>query len=330
MAHFLIDKGRRNSYFHKGDIRESLPEYFIEEYPNFVQFLEYYYDFLAEQEPYNFDREVHQLTTIRDIQQTPEEYLDLIIYEIGSRLKNDDIFTDGRFAAGFLNELYKVKGSRNSIEAFFRLFFQTDVDIEYPKQEIFRVGEDFIGPESIRVLQDYKRYQTYSILIKVGLGVSQYRELYKKFVHPAGWYFEGEATLEGNASITLRAPLATTDSSTRAFSTEVTMPFSTFSEYHGLFSPSGAGDTPLLYPLDSINMGGNPTTHSGMRLNDLRLGLSFFPLDMLDSAYTIRSFITPNSETFDDSSTNGSFDFSYNIETMDNDMFTRYLSDSTF
>ena len=160
MAHFLVDKGRRNSYFHKGDVRESLPEYFVEEYPNFVQFLEFYFDFLAEQEPHNFDTEVHQLTTIRDIHQTPEEYLDLIIYEIGSRLKNDDLFTDGRFAASFLNELYKVKGSRNSIEAFFRLFFQSEVDIEYPKDQIFRVGEDFIGPDSIRVLQDYKRYQS--------------------------------------------------------------------------------------------------------------------------------------------------------------------------
>jgi len=323
MAHLLKDKGRRKSYFHKDDVHEVLPEYFREEYPNFVKFLEYYFDFVAENEPYNFDKEVHQLTTIRDIEQTPEAYLDLIMFEIGSRLKNTDLFDDGRFAAGFLNELYKVKGSRNSIEAFFRLFFQSEVAVEYPKEEIFRVGIDFIGPESIRFIQDYKRYQTYSILIKVGLGVSQYRELYKKFVHPAGWYFEGEVSIEGIANVTFATPLSVKDSALVAFATEVTLPITTFAETHGLLAANGAGEIEILYKLDSVN--GSPT-HSGRQIRDF----DTLSISDLDSAYTIRSFATPNSETFDDSSTHASIDFSFDLETMDEDMFTRYLSDSNY
>lgn len=322
MTHFVEDNGRRKSYFHKDNVREALPEHFREEYPNFVQFLEYYYDFLAEQEPYNFDKEIHQLTTLRDVYQTPDEYLDLIIFEIGSRLKNDDLFTDGRFATSFLNELYKVKGSRNSIESFFRLFFQTDVNVEYPKNEIFRVGEDFIGPESIRYIQDYKRYQAYSILIKVGLGVSQYRELYKKFVHPAGWYFEGETQIEGNAFVSFSTPIALFDSALVAYETQFTLPIVPFTEMHGLLTMAD-DEVKLLYKLDSVN--GSPT-HSGTAIADI----TNQTVGDLDSAYTIRSLVTPNSETFDDSSTDASIDFSFNLETMDEDMFTRYLSDSNF
>ena len=51
--------------------------------------------------------------------------------------------------------------------------------------------------------------------------------------------------------------------------------------------------------------------------------------------HSVEQLITPNSFTFDDSNTRVSVatatpDFSLTLETMDNEMFTRYTSDSSF
>ena len=59
-------------------------------------------------------------------------------------------------------------------------------------------------------------------------------------------------------------------------------------------------------------------------------------LDYLDNTYhTLRQVLTPNSFTFDDSGGRDSDetatpDFSNTLETMDNEIFTRYGSDSSF
>ena len=62
-------------------------------------------------------------------------------------------------------------------------------------------------------------------------------------------------------------------------------------------------------------------------------------LDQLDTTYhAIKQIITPNSFTFDDSSirdsdltgVNATPDFSMTIETMDNEIFTRKITDSSF
>lgn len=324
MAHQLENLNRRAQDLHQPLVAELLPEHFVEDYPNLVQFLQYYYDFVREYDPHNFDKEIYLLNSLRDTQQTPEKYLDKIIYEIGSRLRNGENFTDPQFASQFLAELYRVKGSRNSIEAFFRLFFQTDAYVTYPKNEIFVVGEDFIGPEAIRYIQDYKRYQTYSIFIKVGLGISQYRELYKKFIHPAGWYFEGEAAVEGIANVFLTTPVALVDSDVVAFAQVVNMPILTADEMTGIYSTS-YHYVPLSYNLDSTNNGS--ISYSGSRLDEIINQ----PISYLDSAYTIREFLTPNSMTFDDSDLAGrTVDFSFALETFDDDMHTRYLSDSNY
>ena len=49
-------------------------------------------------------------------------------------------FADKRTAAKFSNNLYRSKGTKFSIEQFFRMFFEVDIDLEYAKEQVFRVG----------------------------------------------------------------------------------------------------------------------------------------------------------------------------------------------
>ena len=81
------------------------------------------------------------------------------------------------------------------------MFFNEDVEVSYPKQNIFylndKPGNSLIGPESVKFITDNRRYQIFSILLKTGLSSVDYDSLYKKFVHPAGFYLAADVATKG-------------------------------------------------------------------------------------------------------------------------------------
>jgi len=187
---------RRDVNFSSSKVKDLIPEYILEEYPTLVSFLEEYYEYLNEDETRNFEKQLNEVLAIRDVQDTQIKYLDLLISEIANGIQKSDFFNAPRVMTALLADYYRVKGSRNSIEGFFRGFFGEEVSVEYPKKNIFIVGESEIGPLSLRYIQNNELYQVFSILIKVGLSTIDYSELYKRFVHPAGFYFAGQVLAE--------------------------------------------------------------------------------------------------------------------------------------
>jgi len=55
-------------------------------------------------------------------------------------------------------------------------------------------------------------YQIFSVLLKSAIPLSSWRELYKRFVHPAGFYLGAEVVITGLGQFTLSAPDAVPDS----------------------------------------------------------------------------------------------------------------------
>ena len=87
----------------------------------------------------------------------------------------------------------------------------------------------------------------------------------------------------------------------------------------------------------NINVGSSANDGTGDTLRSAGTKINQnFTLSQLDTTYhTLRQVITPNSFTFDDSSIrdsdeNASPDFSITLETMDNEIFTRRVTDSAF
>ena len=312
MTHKLENVGRRLINLHNRSVKEVLPEHFASDYPNLVQFLEYYYDFLDSDGGSAFGTEINQLFSIRDITETPSEYLDQVIAELGAGLQNGDLFNDPRFVSRRFADHYRNKGSRFSVEEFFRSFFQQEVEVLYPKADIFTVGRDAIGYDSQKFIQDYKKYQVFSILLKVGLGVSTYRELYKKFAHPAGFYFEGIVAVEGEADLGFDdMPIALADSAFISVIGEANIDISLLSSTTGLTDSEGVG---IRYNIDQLaNL------------------YSTLTAQQINNYYSsIAEFISPNSFTMDDSADSNTPLMSLSLETMDNNMFTRYASDSAY
>lgn len=324
MTHSLDNLNRRDINFSEDVIREVLPEHFTSDYPTLVTFLEKYYDFLDSSGDHSFKREIDNIISSRDISQTDDDYLDELIKEIGDGLQSASFFKNPRLMAKLLSNFYRTKGTLVGAEGFFRGFFNEEVVIEYPKSQIFTINDadnnyltHTIGWESQKFIQNNKRFQIFSVLVKSGLSVSDYQTLYKKLVHPAGFYLEGEVVLENTGFFFDSAFTGVDSDEIRGIvtvgpsfvSSALTEPSAPFTQLTGLFDSDG----------------------TGFRSN-LSLRLSTYQdltSSQLDSVYdNIAQLITPNSFTLDDSATTVGPDTSLTVETMDETMFTRYTSDS--
>lgn len=210
------DIRRRNINLQRADVESVLPEHFIEQYPKLISLFKAYYEFIEEEDqPGN---RINELYKNRDISQVDADLLQFIEDELLLGQAYFGGFINKREAAKFSNILYRSKGTRYSIQQFFRAFFGTDPEVVYPKENIFRVGPivdrssnnnnetglqilepaSVIGAESQRYLTDDKLYQTLAVLIKSDIPINVWREVYKLFVHPAGMYLGGQIVISSS------------------------------------------------------------------------------------------------------------------------------------
>jgi|TARA_B110000977_G_C11074349_1_gene490629 hypothetical protein len=185
---------RRDLSLHDNLVKEVLPEYFQRDYPNLIAFLEGYYEFTDGTESVDI---IKDLYSIRDIEAATASQLDQIFKEIAGGASKD-YFLNPREALRMFANFYRVKGSRYSAEGFFRAFFNETVQIDFPKVNMFILNqaESKIGAESLHFLQNAQLYQIFSILIRSSIPIVRWKELYRQFVHPAGFFIGGEVVLE--------------------------------------------------------------------------------------------------------------------------------------
>ena len=209
MAHDnFIDKKRRRINLRDVHIENVLPEHFGSSYPKFINLLERYYEW---QNQYDATELLNHLFAARDITETDLTLLNFIEDELllgGSYFEGSG---DKRAAANFSSVLFRAKGSKYSIEWFFRSFFNLDPEVIYTKENVFLIADENnpssliskIGPSSLRYITNDKLYQTFAILVRAGIPVNEWKKLFKLFVHPAGMYLGGEVLLESVADLNL-------------------------------------------------------------------------------------------------------------------------------
>ena len=210
MAHTGFDQtvrefGRIDTNVRKSLVDEVLPEHFREDYPKLITFLDGYYEHLDSAD--NFGGIIQELQTIRDIEDTKLEYLDNLFGELALGVSQGQ-FKVPREAIRNFGNFFRVKGTQYSAHGFFRGFFDETVEIIHPRDRLFIVGESKIGQEEAKRLQDGALNQFLSILIRSAIPLVQWEELYRNFVHPAGFFLGAEVVIEGLPQVEI-----TTDSS---------------------------------------------------------------------------------------------------------------------
>ena len=311
--HISETKNRRALTVGSPAVTEALPDWFTEENDKLITLLDKYYRYIDDSSgDHSFGTAIRDLHHVRDAQAVDEKYLDEIIREIGNGLQASSFFQKPRLMTKLLAEFYRVKGSLVSVEGFFRGFFGDEVTIEYPKEKIFIVSQSEIGYDSQRFIVDNGVYQTFSILVKIGLSVQDYEALYKKFIHPAGFHFQGEVLAETEAFLGTQANTGG-DGDSGGLKLISTASLDTVAKPHQL--------TMLYDSADGTTLRGAANQTVGLYSSDTTI-----TIDVLNQYYdNIVQLYTPNSFTFDDSEA-VSPRFCMTTETMDNDMFTRYSS----
>ena len=240
----LQDLNRRDIPLFRRKIKETVPEFFRSEYPTFITFLEKYYQFLDSDGQHSFDTTIQKLFSTRDVDQTPENLLDLFGRELGAGLLSTSIFEDERYSIKRFGDLYRNKGTLVGAEQFFRHFYQIEPEITFPKEQLFKVGTSEIGPDQEKVLQNNERFQELSILFKTSLSSQTWKDLYKKYAHPAGFFFAGDVRLTQSASFLSNTPeviLVTDSFAVTVIDTATVSSITPFTQFTTLLSDPGTG-----------------------------------------------------------------------------------------
>jgi len=321
----LRDLGRRELNLREYLVDGVLSDYIVENFPNFTNFLKKYYSF--EQGEYYQDpspsRLLDELFKTRDITQSDITLLSFIEDELLLGQSYFDGFPDKREAAKYSNTLYRSKGTKYSIQQFFRTFFQIDPDIVYTKEQVFIVGDSRIGAESQRFLTDDKLYQQFAILIKSELPLETWRETYKLFTHPAGMYLGSEVQIVGVFDLDLQNQ---PDPGLQDIPEFIIDGFAsvgiTASDHSTALFDMRTGDSDGDIELFRTTLG-TPGTYPNKSGNELK-DYENFTLQQVDNQYSsIGELLEPNSPTLDDDDDVGGingFDIS-STETIDQERF---------
>lgn len=290
--------------------KEALPEHFVTEYPDLVKFLDIYYDFM-EKDDEGYSYFIQGLYQARDLSTTQLSSLDNIFKEIGNNSQTADFFADPRFVAKVIASFYKAKGSKISAEGFFRAFFGEEASIVYPKNNMFIVNDSRLGTDSLKYIQDDKRYQIHSILIQSGIPLAKWQDLFKLFVHPAGWYLAGDVVIEGIYNLNAASmPIAVLDSAagTAIFEETAYAMLASNQSITGIITDDADSDSLA----ERVSL-----------IRQIQLFNTLTIAELADQYNTIIQFADENSPTFDEDSdgTVRAVDFSNTIETMDMNKF---------
>ena len=141
-----IQYEKRNTAF---QIEEQVPDYIRNTYPVFVTFLKKYYEFM--------DQESKQgdeiLNYTNDIDAASTNFLD----KWRGALVGDfpkSISLDKQFFYKRAKDFYEAKGSRESIQAFFRIMFNENVEVTYPSKYVLRPSDAVYSKERAVKLQE--------------------------------------------------------------------------------------------------------------------------------------------------------------------------------
>jgi hypothetical protein len=132
------ENNRLYSRLDKYPVNETLPGHFESEYPKLIEFLEKYYRHSHETGPAQYLKE---LDYKRDFVAAQDDLLRFFSQELLLGRDYFDRFVDKQTAIQTSNLLYRSKGTKYSIQQFFRVFFGFDVDIRYGRDEVFILGD---------------------------------------------------------------------------------------------------------------------------------------------------------------------------------------------
>jgi len=139
-------------------IESELPDFINAEHPQFKRFLELYYTWMEQNSANGISNTAGNtiyhamgIENYRDIDQTPPEFIKYFKDEILPYFpENTSLSTEKIIKAA--REFYSKKGSDESLRWLFKALFDEDIEINYPKEQIFIASDGkWILPRAFRI-----------------------------------------------------------------------------------------------------------------------------------------------------------------------------------
>src|SRR6056300_908276 len=151
---------------------------------------------------------MNTIESAMDIDRNAQNYLELMQKEIAATIPRD-LTVNKRTLYKQIIDFYKLRGSADSIEIFFKILFNDEVEVEFPYDSVLipssgnwdpnpalsKGGQylDHKGFLSYNIkLQDSLKYQKFAYLIKTGKNLADWELSYDRLVHPAGFIYFAE------------------------------------------------------------------------------------------------------------------------------------------
>ena len=143
-----------------------------------------------------------------DIDTNEANYLELMQKEIAATIPRG-VTVNKRNLYKQIIDFYRLRGSSDSIEIFFKILFNDFAEVEFPYDKVLipSSGNWDVNPNLTKggqyldnkgflsdsiVVQDSLKFQKFSYLIKTGKNLSDWELSYDRLVHPAGFIYFAE------------------------------------------------------------------------------------------------------------------------------------------
>jgi hypothetical protein len=119
-------------------VSSQLPDFVRSDYPKFVSFLEKYYEWLEQADKVSYETDA--LKYSYDVDYSDSYYLDLLKKDLLPYFPAN-IQSDKRLFLKLVTNLYKSKGTENSIKFLFRALYNDEIEIYLPKEDILKASD---------------------------------------------------------------------------------------------------------------------------------------------------------------------------------------------
>ena len=140
-------------------IESQVPDFTNLDHPNFVAFIEAYYEFMEQQG--NATERTLLLNDFYDIENTLDEFVDSFEHKFmknfpkESSIDSDGNLLDRKSLLKRVRDFYAIKGSESSFAFFFDAFYNSIAEVFYPKTDILETSTGkWIERKSIRVTSE--------------------------------------------------------------------------------------------------------------------------------------------------------------------------------
>jgi hypothetical protein len=126
-------------------IEDQFPEFYREEFPQFILFVKKYYEFLEKNTNYN------KFKKPKDIDDSFNDFAVELKSEFAKNIPTFDLFDD-KFFLNHAKNFYVSRGSEDSYHFLFRALFGKEIEISYPSEIVLKTSDGEWNQEiSIRV-----------------------------------------------------------------------------------------------------------------------------------------------------------------------------------